>query len=253
MSWETIRYETLGAVGVVTLHRPEVLNAYSVRMRDELHELLACLRQDADSGGARSPDGVRALLLQGAGEQAFCAGADLQEFLTAPSADAARRIRQLRDLWRELRELPLPTVAAVHGYAMGSGLEIALSCDLRIAADNAVFGLPEVGLGILPGAGGTQLAPRTMGTAHALDLLLTARRLDAGEALSQGLVTRVVPAARLRAQALELAHQLAQAPVAAMRAARQSLRDGAQLQLAQALRLESRLATLAGQDPKESV
>lgn len=252
MSWETIRYEAQGEVGVVTLHRPEALNAYSVRMRDELHELFVCLRQDAAAGAASQAAGLRALLLQGAGDQAFCAGADLKEFLTAASADDARRIRQLRDVWRELREFPLPTVAALHGYVMGSGLEIALCCDLRIAAGNAVFGLPEAGLGILPAAGGTQLAPRAIGMAHAMDMLLTDRRLDAGEALARGLVTRVVPAASLRASAMDLARQLARAPAAAMRATRRALRQGAQLQLAQGLRLESRLAMHAGHDHKEN-
>lgn len=258
MAWQTIRYAVSGDVGVVTLHRPEALNTYSVRMRDELHELLSCIRAEVMArdhhGGAgcceegevgrdaAAVEGVRALLFQGAGPTAFCAGADLSEFLTAPSVDAARNIRRVRDLWRLLGEMPAPLIAAVHGYVLGSGLEIALACDVRMAAADAVFGLPEMGLGILPGVGGTQRVPRTMAPAHALDMLLTGRRFDAHEALARGLITRVVPAARLCAQALELAQRLADAPAAALHGARQAIKQGAELSLAQGLRLEARLA-----------
>ncbi len=236
MAWETILYVRDGPVGVVTLNRPRALNTYNMQMRDDLHELLRCIREAGD---------VRALVLAGGGEKAFCAGADLSEFLTAPSIDVARRVRRLRDLWREFRALDIPVVAAVHGYVFGSGVELALSCDLRIAADNAVFGLPEMGLGILPGAGGTQLVPRAMNPAHALDMLLADRRLSAQDALARGLVTRVVPLASLRAEAVALAHRLAAAPQAVMEAARRAVKEGAELSLSQGLRLESRLAAFA--------
>src|SRR5208283_3097562 len=161
--FETVIYEKKGPVAYVTLNRPQALNAYSVRMRDDLFEVLSAIKED---------DEVRVIVVKGAGDKAFCAGADLTEFLTAPSVVKARRIRGVRDLWGLFLALPQPLVAALHGYVLGSGLEIALFCDLRIAADDAVFGLPEVGLGIMPGAGGTQTLPRILGLAGALDMLL---------------------------------------------------------------------------------
>ena len=128
--FETIAYEKKGHVAYVTLNRPQALNAYSVRMRDDLFEVLSAVRTD---------DEVRVAVLKGAGEKAFCAGADLTEFLTAPSVVRARRIRGVRDLWGLFLETPQPLIAALHGYVLGSGLEIALFCDLRIAADDAVL------------------------------------------------------------------------------------------------------------------
>ena len=136
---------------------------------------------------------MRVAVFKGAGDKAFCAGADLKEFLTAPSVVKARTIRAVRDLWRLFLSMPQPLIAALHGYVLGSGIEIALFCDLRIASEDVIFGLPEVGLGILPGAGGTQTLPRILGMAGALDMLLTGRRLNGQEALQMGLVNRIVP------------------------------------------------------------
>ncbi|MCH7481616.1 MAG: enoyl-CoA hydratase/isomerase family protein, partial [Chloroflexi bacterium] len=127
----TVLFEKRGDIAVVTLNRPDALNAFSVRMRDELWEVLGAVRDDPD---------VRGMLLQGAGERAFCAGADLTEFGTAPSQAVARTVRWERDVWGLLLGLPKPTVAALHGYCLGSGLEMAVLCDLRVAADDAVFG-----------------------------------------------------------------------------------------------------------------
>ena len=224
-------------VAHVSLNRPHARNAYNVQMRDELAQALAAVRDDAEIG---------ALLITGQGP-AFCAGADLTEFGTAPSQVIARQVRWQRDVWGQLNNLKQPVVAAIHGYCIGSGLELALLCDLRLAADDAVFAMPEVHLGMIPAAGGSQTLPRHAGPAAALDLLLTGRRVSAPEALALGLVTRLVPAAELAAAARSLARQLAQTGrerhiIASVKAA---IRGGLDLTLGQGLELERRLALTA--------
>jgi enoyl-CoA hydratase/carnithine racemase len=230
--FDTVVYEKQDGIAWVTLSRPEVLNAYNIRMRDELYEVLAAVRDDAE---------VRALVLRGAG-RAFCAGADLTEFGTAPSPTIGRRVRFARDVWALLAGLAVPSVAALHGFAIGSGLEMALLCDLRLAAADTQFAMPEVRLGMIPAAGGTQTIPRVGGLGVALDVLLTGRRFDAAEALRMGLVTRVVPAERLAAETAALARELAALDPRAVRAIREAVREGADLPLEQGLRLEARLA-----------
>src|SRR5574337_1154583 len=234
--FETVLCESRDGVARITLSRPHKANTYSVQMRDELYELLSALRAD---------DELRVVVFAGAGPRGFCGGADLSEFLTAPSAPQARRIRALRDLWALLRGLPQATVAALHGHVLGSGIELAMFCDLRVAADDAVFGLPETQLGILPGAGGTQTVPRAIGLATALDMLLTGRRLSAAEALDAGLVTRVVPGAELSVAVDALVARLASCHPGVLRLAKRALREGADLPLAPGLALEARLATAA--------
>ncbi len=232
--FETVIYEKKGHVGYVTLHRPKALNAYSVRMRDDLYEVLTAVRAD---------DEVRVAVLKGAGEKAFCAGADLTEFLTAPSVVRARRIRGVRDLWGLFLKIPQPLIAALHGYVLGSGLEIALFCDLRIAADDVVFGLPEVGLGIIPGAGATQTLPRIAGLSRSLDMLLTGRRLNAKEAHQYGLVSRVVSRSALFPLADDLALTIASFEPEVVRRAKEAVMRGRDLPLADGLDLERRLAS----------
>ena len=229
----TVLFEKRGDIAVVTLNRPDALNAFSVRRRDELWEVLGAVRDDPD---------VRGMLLQGAGERAFCAGADLTEFGTAPSQAVARTVRWERDVWGLLLGLPKPTVAALHGYCLGSGLEMAVLCDLRVAADDAVFGMPEAGLGLVPAAGGTQLLPRLLGPGRALDLLLSGRRFGAGEALDYGLVTQVVARSELSGAATALLQRVLRAPGRALAAAKRALAEGADVPLASALDLERRLA-----------
>ena len=231
--FETVIYERNDSIGYVTLNRPRVLNVYSVQMRDDLYEVLSAIKAD---------DEIRAVVLKGAGEKAFCAGADLSEFLTAPSPVKARQIRILRDLWGLFRSMPQPLIAALHGYVLGSGMEIALFCDIRIAAENATFGLPEMGLGIIPGAGGTQTLPRVIGLSRSLDMLLTNRRLDAQEALDCGLVSRVVPEERLLATAEELAQKIVSYNVTAVRNGKQAVLRGYDMTLQQGMELERRLA-----------
>jgi enoyl-CoA hydratase/carnithine racemase len=230
--WPTLRYETRGAVAIVSLDRPECLNAYSVAMRDDLHAVL---------GAADADPGVRALVLRGRGP-AFSTGGDLREFGSAPSAFVARQVRWQRDVWGRLLRLRAITVAAVHGLAVGGGMEMALLCDLCLAADDARFALPETGRGMIPGVAGTQTLPRRVGTGRALDLALTGRWLDADEARALGLVVEVVSRRRLEAASLALAHQLARLPPPAALAARRCVRAAYDLSLDAGLALERRLA-----------
>ncbi len=216
----------------MSLNRPQVVNAYNIQMRDDFTQALSAVQLDPD---------VRALLITGEG-RGFCAGADLTEFGSAPSQVIARQVRWERDVWGQLVNLDKPVVAAVHGYCIGSGLEIALLCDLRIAATGTIFALPEVQLGMIPAAGGTQTLPRTVGRSKALDLLLTGRRIQAEEALKMGLITRVTTPETLRDEAWQLADSLAELPVAAVAAMKQALRQGMDLDLPRALQLESRIA-----------
>lgn len=240
--FETVIYERSGHIGYVTLNRPKVLNVYSVQMRDDLYEIFNAIKID---------DEIRAVIIKGAGEKAFCAGADLSEFLTAPSVVKARQIRLLRDLWGLFRSIPQPLIAALHGYVLGSGMEIALFCDIRIAAENAVFGLPEMGLGIIPGAGGTQTLPRIIGLSRSLDMLLTNRRIDAQEALDSGLISRIVSIDRLLKEVEEIARKIASFNMSAVRNAKQAIRQGLDMSLQQGLELERMLAvkTRASRNP----
>jgi enoyl-CoA hydratase/carnithine racemase len=232
--FETIIYDKDDrGIARVTLNRPKALNAFSVRMRDELYEALSAIKTD---------DEVRAVLVLGAGEKAFCAGADLKEFLTAPSALKARRIRAVRDLWRLFLSIPQPLIAVLHGYVIGSGVEIALFCDLRIASEDVIFGMPEVSLGILPAAGGTQTLPRILGLSRSLDMLLTGRRLDGREAFEAGLVSRLVARDQLMETAEEAARKIASFDQALVKNAKRAVVQGLDMTLEQGLDLERRLA-----------
>lgn len=233
-AFETLIYEKEGTLALVTLNRPRVLNAFNIQMRDDLFEVLNAIRDD---------DEVRVALLKGAGETAFCVGADLSEFLTAPSPVAARQIRFDRDVWGLLLNIPQPLIAVLHGYVLGSGIEMALCCDLRIASDDAQFGLPEVELGIIPAAGGTQTLPRAVGRACALEMLLTGRRINAQEALQRKLVNRVVPADRLLETARGMAEKIAARDPDIIKGIKKAVMDGMDLPLAQGLDLEKMLAT----------
>ena len=230
--FETLLFEKYESVAHISFNRPQVVNAYSIQMRNDFYEVLSAVEEDP---------GVRALLITGEG-RGFCAGADLTEFGTAPSQVIARQVRWERDVWGQLVHLDKPVIAAVHSFCIGSGLEIALLCDLRIAATSTVFALPEVQLGMIPAAGGTQTLPRAVRCSRALDLLLTGRRIQASEALAIGLVTRLTPLESLRGEAKRLAGCLSELPAGAVAALKQSLRQGMDLDLARALELEDRLA-----------
>lgn len=232
--FETLIFEKNDRLAQVTLNRPEALNAFNIQMRDDLYEVLNAIRDD---------DEVRVVILKGAGEKAFCAGADLSEFLTAPSPVIARQVRFERDLWGLFADIPQPLLAALHGYVLGSGLEMALFCDIRIAATDARFGLPEVNLGIIPAAGGTQTLPRTVGSARALDCLLTDRWIDAEEAHQFGLINQTVQPDKLFETAEKMAGKIAALNPAAIRSAKQAVLSARNLTLTAGLDLEKRLAT----------
>lgn len=228
----TLCYEKRGAVAVVSLDRPQKLNAYDVAMRDDLYAALGAADEDPD---------VRAVVLRGHG-RAFSVGGDLSEFGSAPSPIVARDVRRRRDVWKRLLNVRAATLAAVHGWAVGGGMEMALLCDVCVAADDARFALPETGLGAIPGVGGTQTTPRRTGMSRALEIVLTGRTLDAPEALAAGLVQRVVPRARLDAAAQALATRLAALDPQVVRAVRRLLRVAHGGTVAASLGLERRLA-----------
>lgn len=231
-AFETLIYEKRDGIAYVILNRPHALNVYNLQMRDELYQVLSAIRDDNE---------VRVTIFKGAGEKAFCAGADLSEFLTAPSPVAARQVRFERDIWGIFLSIPQPLIAAVHGYVLGSGIEMALCCDIRIASEDARFGLPEVGLGIIPAAGGTQTLPRTCGWSKALELLLTNRWISANEAYSFQLVNQVVPRDELAQAAEGMAKKLASHDPIAVQYAKQAVVRGLNLSLAEGLDLERRL------------
>lgn len=224
MSVERIRY-----VAVVELNRPDALNAISTQLATELSEVMHAVAADP---------AVRAVVLAGAGDRAFCVGADLKERNALDDAGFRAQRTVFRAAFDSVRALPQPAVAAVHGFALGGGLELALSCDLIVADDTAVVGLPEVSLGLVPGGGGTQLALRRLGPGRAADVVLTGRRIAAVEALGLGLVDRLSPAGSARAAALDIATQIADNSPVATRAAKQALRDGWALDYAAAMDVE---------------
>lgn len=235
MSFDTIIFTKEDDIASIRLNRPKALNAYSVRMRDELFEALEAVRDDRE---------VRALLFSGEG-RAFSVGGDVTEFGTMPAPVSAREVRWDRDVWGVLRALPCPTVAALHGYAFGSGLELALHCDLRLASEDLVVAVPEIRLGMIPPAGGTQTIGRYAGPGVALDMLLNGRRLSAIEALQWRLVQRVVPREALLPAARALAVELAQRDPLSLQLAKRALYASLDLPINQGIELEARLARQA--------
>lgn len=231
-----VRVERDGHVAVVTLSRPDAINAINNAMRRQFPAALQALEADEQ---------VRCVLLAGDGPRGFCAGADIKEFAASETSLQARR-RLLQGSFSDaLERFSKPVVAALHGFCLGGGLELALACDIRIAAADTTFGLPEVNLGLIPGGGGTQRLPRIVGLGRALDLLLTADRIDSQEALRIGLVSRVVAAgADLRSEAMQVAQRIAAKPPAATAAAKEAARVGSTLDLPAGMRLEKDLFAL---------
>ena len=230
--FDTLIYEKQNGLARVTLNRPEVLNVYNTRMRDELWEVFCAIRDDPT---------VRAMLLNGAG-RTFCAGADLTEFGTAPSVAVARTVRWARDIWGLLHDLEIPTIAALHGYVIGSGLEMALLCDIRVAAEGTQFRFPELSLGFIPAAAGTQTMPRVTRLGFSLEMLLSGAWIDHESGLQCGLVNRVVPPDRLLSAAETLAFTMMSRNPLAIRLAKAAIRRGSELPLNEGLQIESRFA-----------
>lgn len=234
----------LPGVALVTLDQPKALNALSYALLAELDAALAAL--DADPG-------CRAIVITGAGERAFAAGADVRELSTETTA-SLHEADPFSAVDR-VATLATPTIAAVRGFALGGGCELAMACDMLVAGDDARFGQPEVLIGVIPGAGGTQRLARAVGKARAMELVLTGRRIDAAEADRLGLVTKVVPAAETVAQALALAATIASMPPLAVRAAKAAVSAAAELPLAAGIRHERDLfeALFRSEDQREGM
>ncbi|GHA83632.1 MULTISPECIES: enoyl-CoA hydratase/isomerase family protein [Streptomyces] len=223
----TVSLEVSDNVGTIRLDRPP-MNALDIATQDRLHEL---------AGEATRRDDVRAVILYG-GEKVFAAGADIKEMQAMDHAAMVVRSKALQDSFTAVARIPKPVVAAVTGYALGGGCELALCADFRIAADNAKLGQPEILLGLIPGAGGTQRLARLIGPSKAKDLIFTGRHVRAEEALTIGLVDRVVPAAEVYEQARAWAVRLARGPALALRAAKESVDAGLETDIDTGLTIE---------------
>lgn len=224
-----VALERRGHVAIVTLRRPQVLNAISAAMADALDETLTGLAADRDAW---------VVVLAADGDRAFCVGADLAERRSMTPEQLAARRASLRRMFATVRATPQPTIAAVFGYVLGGGFELALSCDLIVAADDATFGLPEARIGLIPGGGGTYLLTRMVGPSRARELIYTGRRIDATEARSLGLVADVVARDDLIASALALSQRVAEASPVATRLAKRALRAADSAVEAAAIRAE---------------
>jgi enoyl-CoA hydratase len=246
MAYENVLWEVEEGVGTVTFNRPKVLNAVNAKTFEELSEVLRLVEGDP---------GVRALVLTGAGEKAFVAGADIAAMSQMSALESRRFAEGAHAVLERLEALPIPTIAAVNGYALGGGCEITLACDLVYASDRARFGQPEVNLGLIPGFGGTQRLARRVGVMRALELVLTGDPVDAAGAKAMGLVLDVVPADGLLAHARAQARKIASRGPVAVAVAKRVLRRGAEPDLATGNELERQAfaALFGGHDAKEGM
>ena len=230
--FETIIYEKADGIAYITLNRPKALNAVCLKMRDELYAILPAVKDDPD---------VLVAIIKGAGDRAFSAGADITEFGTTPSQTVARSVRWERDLWGMFLSVQKPMIAAIQGFALGAGIEMAMCCDIRIASDDAQFGLPEANLGMIPTAGGSQTMPRLVRLGWVMEIVLTAERISAAEALRIGLVNQIVPRPQIL-PAEAMARRIMAHDQTAIRYAKKAITRGLDLPLGAALAMEQRLA-----------
>lgn len=228
---EFITYEVEGQIGIITINRPKALNALNSAVLDELDKTLDAVDQEA----------IRCLILTGAGEKSFVAGADIGEMSTLTKAEGEAFGKKGNDVFRKLETFPIPVIAAVNGFALGGGCEISMSCDIRICSENAVFGQPEVGLGITPGFGGTQRLARIVGTGKAKEMIYGARNIKAEEAYRIGLVNNVYPAEELMPAAKKLASIIARNAPIAVRNCKRAINEGIQVDMDQAIVIEEKL------------
>ena len=235
MSEAPVLYEVADHVATITLNRPDVRNAMNTALREAMLERFTALCTDDD---------VRVIVVTGAGDRAFSAGADIREFVEPLVPTQFREQRRRIDFRQVMDRCPQPIIAAIRGVALGGGLELALACDIRIAAEDALLGLTEIYLAIIPGGGGTQRLPRLIGRGKALEMILTGARIGAAEARYLGLVERVVPAADVMTAAQELARELAGKAPVALRYAKEAVVKGLEMSLADGHRLEGDLSTL---------
>ena len=227
-----ILLEKKGSIAVATINRPKALNALNSQVLEDLNELLDLVKADEE---------IRALVLTGSGEKAFVAGADIAEMSTLTKTEGEAFGKKGNDVFRKLETLPIPTVAAVNGFALGGGCELSMSCDIRICADTAVFGQPETGLGITPGFGGTQRLARLVGPGMAKQLIYTAKNIKADEALRIGLVNAVYPLEELMPAAEKLAATIAKNAPIAVRACKKAINEGLEAKMDDAVVIEEKL------------
>jgi enoyl-CoA hydratase len=243
MAYETIITDSKDRVGIITFNRPKALNALCARLIEELNSALDDFEAD---------DGIKAIVLTGS-ERAFAAGADISEMQDKDFIDVMKD--DFIEPWERITRVRKPVIAAVAGYALGGGCELAMMCDIIIAAEGAKFGQPEITLGTIPGSGGTQRLTRAVGKSKAMDMILTGRMMDAEEAERSGLVTRIVPADALLDEAVALAAKIAEmsAPVAAM--AKEAINRSYEVSLSEGVRFERRLfqSTFATDDRREGM
>ena len=238
--------EKKGNIAIATINRPKALNALNSQVLEDLNELVDLVNADEE---------IRALVLTGAGEKAFVAGADIGEMSTLTKAEGEAFGKKGNDVFRKLETMPIPTIAAVNGFALGGGCELSMSCDIRICADTAVFGQPEVGLGITPGFGGTQRLGRLVSPGMAKQLIYTARNIKADEALRIGLVNAVYPAADLMAAAEKMAVTIAANAPIAVRACKKAINEGLDVDMDAAIVIEEKLfgSCFETEDQKEGM
>jgi enoyl-CoA hydratase len=244
LSFETVLYEKKNGIAYVTLNRPKVLNALNKRAVEDLNAAFEDARDDSADRG---------VIFAGAGEKAFIAGADINEVATDTPLQAKKKTRRGQGVMDLIENLGKPVIAAVNGFALGGGCESALACTIRLAAENAKFGLPEVKLGIMPGYGGTQRLPRLVGKGVALQLILTGSMISAQEAYRIGLVNEVVPAAELIGRAEAILNQIAANAPQSIRFALEAVNKGLETTLAEGLLLEASLVAIctSTEDKKE--
>lgn len=240
-----VNCEVKDKIAVITINRPEALNALNSQVLDDLNAAFDNIDVNV----------VRAVVLTGAGEKSFVAGADIGEMSTLTKAEGEAFGKKGNDVFRKIEEFPLPVIAAVNGFALGGGCEISMSCDIRICSENAMFGQPEVGLGITPGFGGTQRLARLIGAGMAKQLIYTARNIKADEAYRIGLVNAVYPQEELLAAAEKMASQIAANAPIAVRACKKAINDGLQTDIDAALVIEEKLfgSCFETEDQKEGM
>ncbi len=228
---EFVLYEVKGAVGIITINREKALNALNSTVLEELGKTLDAVNLEE----------IRCLILTGAGQKSFVAGADIGEMSSLTKEEGEAFGKKGNDVFRKLETFPIPVIAAINGFALGGGCEIAMSCDIRICSDNAVFGQPEVGLGITPGFGGTQRLPRLVGAGMAKQMIYTGRNIKADEAYRIGLVNAVYTQEELMVQAEKMAAGIAKNAPIAVRNCKKAINDGLDTDMDQAIVIEEKL------------
>lgn len=244
--YKTLIYERKENIGLLTINRPEKMNAISQELTAELSQLLDEIEKD---------EKLRVLVVTGAGDKAFVAGADIKELVDRDARLGRKVSRERQEIFSRIENLHVPVIAAVNGYALGGGLELALACSIRVCSEMAQFGAPEVKLGIIPGDGGTQRLPRLVGQGRAMEMIITGDFIDAREAHRIGLVNKVFPLEKLKEEAMELAKKIASRPPLAVRYAKEAVNRSQEGDTASGFALESYLHALSctTEDKKEGV